>query len=535
MILSVVGLCALSAGAQVFNAAWQASGTANENVTAIRFNSTGHVIEVITGGGSVVIGADTLPYTASSYLASYSTDGTLDWVVPVGAQLLLAGYLRRSALAVTDDDTIHFAGTFTGEGMVGDTLLSAPGLNLFLATFTSGGDLVRVRIIGNELRPLALEPAPGGDLVLGATSFNTNFMIGSTALTNYGNQGVDILMARMDRHGNIIWYDQSGGPGFYSDNLADLAVHPDGAISLTGRIRSDAVFDAILQTVPSVNPHGFVARYDAGGAAQWVKLFGYEPEAVDVDADGNCYVLGSGGSHIDTADIISGNYAGSHYLASIDNVGEVNWVLYPDDGNIGFAHDVVVNADGDAWVAGYHRTLLSVSSLATSASGNNAWMVHKTDRFGTAEWVSLSGSANATSNIEALCIAVDGDCGVAVGGTYSTTGPWTIWAVNVPASTNFNALTTILDGCDIVTGIVPSVALDREWSIHPNPATGQFNIDLPDDARGNLRIMDAQGRSYLDRQLHDDARTIDLMMVPGLYLVTWSSVEGCSSRRLVVE
>ncbi|MBP7516126.1 MAG: hypothetical protein KA791_16375, partial [Flavobacteriales bacterium] len=463
MVVAVGGLCTLPSAAQVFTHAWQASGTANQDVTAIRFTSTGHVVEVITGAGPVVIGTDTLPYPASSYLASYSASGALDWVAPVGHQLLNPGYMRRSALAVTSDDTIHFVGTFTDTGMIGDTVLTAPGNNVFLATFTSDGDLVRVRIIGGELRPVALEPMPGGDLVLGATSRDTTFMIGSTTLSTYGSEGVDILLTRMDRHGNIIWYDQSGGASYLSDNIADLAVHPDGAIAITGRIRSDAQFDTILQTVPDINPHGFVARYSAGGTAQWVKLFGYEPEAVAVDADGNCYVAGFGANHIDPADIISGNPSGVHYLASIDSVGEVNWVVMPDDGNYGFARDIAVNANGDAWVAGNHRTLLSVGGLAASAAGGEALMVFKTDRFGTAQWVSLSGSGNATSDIEALCIAVDDSCGVAVGGTYWTSGSWDLGALSVPQPNTGDALTAILDGCDLSTGAVPPVPAEQEW------------------------------------------------------------------------
>lgn len=533
-----MALCSLwmpPTNAQVFTHAWQASGTGAQNVTAIRFTSTDHLVQVITGG-VVAIGTDTLPYAASSYLASYSSSGTLDWVAPVGGQLLIPGYLKRSALAVTADDTIHFVGTFTDTGMVGDTVLNVPGNNVFLATFTTAGELVRVRIIGSELRPVALEPTPDGDLVLGATSRDTTFMIGTAALNTFANMGVDILLARMDRHGNIIWHDQSGGPSYLSDNIADVAVHPDGAIAITGRIRSDSQFDTILQTVPSINPHGFVARYNADGSAQWVKLFGYEPEAIGVDAHGVCYVIGYGASnHIDPADIISGNPSGWHYLASIDSTGEVNWVVTPDDGNVGSAHDIAVNADGDVWVAGYHRTMLSIGGLAANAAGTSAWMVFKTDRFGTAQWVSLSGSGNTTSNIEALCIAVDDSCGVAVGGAYSTSGSWDLGTLNIPQPNTGDALTTILDGCELTTDAPRPGVVDRDWSIHPNPATDWITIALSGDERGSLRIVDVHGRSCTDRQLNGGARRIELDLPPGLYMVMWSTDEGCSTRRLVVE
>jgi len=514
--------------------AWQASGANNESVNAVRFTSSGEVIEVIASVGAVVIGTDTLPGAPATYLARYSAGGVLEGVVPVGAPPLLPLYLRRSALALTTGDTIHFAGTFTNSGTIGDTLLAAPGTNLFLATFTGDLELVRVRIIGSNLRPVALEPTADGDLVLGATSWQTTFTIGTTTLNNYGNQGVDILLAKLDRFGNVIWYDRSGGPGFYSDNIADVAVHPDGAITITGHIRSDAQFDTILQVVPTVNPNGFVARYDAGGSAQWVKLLGYEPEAVGADASGTCYVTGFGGSYIDPADIISGNPAGYHFLAAIDSTGSVDWVVMPDDGNIGFAHDLVANASGDVWVSGYHRTTLSVGGLAMAAPGGDAWMVFKTDRFGTVQWVSLTGSGNTTSNIEAVCLAVDDSCGIVVGGTYSTSGTWLAGAATVPASTYYDALTVLLDECGITTASGPFMDPVGSWSVAPNPASDRLRIHLPHEATGRVAIVDSQGRSCMERAVSGPDMTLDFDLSPGLYMVTWTSRGVPYTQRVVV-
>lgn len=525
----------MPSNAQVFTQAWQTSGIGPQGISAIRHTTNGQVIQVITGG-VVAIGADTLSYPSSSYLASYTSAGALEWLVPVGEQPLIPGYLVRSALAVTAQDTIHFVGTFTDTGMVGDSLLSVPGNSVFLATFTMAGELVRVRIIGSELRPVALEPMPDGDLVLGATSRPTSFTIGTAALTAYGNTGIDIVLARMDRQGNVLWYDQAGGPSYLSDNIADVAVHPDGAIAITGRIRSNAQFGSIQQPVPDINPHGFVARYSATGAAQWVKLLGYEPEAIGVDAYGNCYVTGYGaGSHIDPADIISGDPNGWHYLASLDSTGAVNWVLAPDDANVGAAHDIAVSAEGDVWVVGEHRALLSVGGLTAEAAGTSAWMIYKTDRFGTVQWVSLSGSDNTTSNIEALCLAVDDSCGVAVGGAYSTSGSWDLGAISIPQSNNGDALTTIMDECELTTGASSRGNMERDWSIHPNPATDRITIDLPDDPRGSLRIVDLHGRTCSVRQLNGGGSMIDLSLPPGMYLVLWVTEGGCSTRRLVVE
>lgn len=186
-------------------------------------------------------------------------------------------------------------------------------------------------------------------------------------------------------------------------------------------------------------------------------------------------------------------------------------------------------------MAGNHRTLLSVGGLATSAPGGEALMVFKTDRFGTAQWVSLSGSGNATSDIEALCIAVDDSFGVVVGGTYLTSGSWDLGALNMPQPNTGDALTAILDPCGLATGKTRPAALDRAWSIHPAPATDRITIELPADARGSLMVMDVQGRSLHDRQVHGGARMIELGLPPGLYTVLRSSDAGCSTRRLVVD
>ena len=77
-----------------------------------------------------------------------------------------------------------------------------------------------------------------------------------------------------------------------------------------------------------------------------------------------------------------------------------------------------------------------------------------------------------------------------------------------------------------------ALILDR---IHPNPASDRITIELPHDARGNLTIRDAQGRACLERQLNGDAQVIDLNLSRGFYMVIWSTPEGWSTQRLVVE
>lgn len=525
-------VCALTltgARAQSVTDAWALTGTMTEATTALRPLSTGPLIAALHLQGTVVLGNDTLG-PGGSYLVRLGNGGTVDWSRPVGDPLLLPYYLRRSALCVGADDTIRFVGTITTSGAVGDTVLTSPGIGLFLATFTPTGDLVRVRLIGQGLRPVALEETASGDLVLGCNTMQNTFTVGTTTLTTYGNQGVDMVVVRMDRTGTVQWYDQAGGPGFYSDNLSDLAVHADGAVSITGHIRSDAQIGGLAQSVPTINPNGFVARYSPNGAGQWVTMLGYEPEAVGADGSGHTYAAGFGGSYIDTNDIVSGNYAAGHYLARLDSTGDVNWVLLPDDNYFGRAHDLWVNGAGDCWVAGYHSSAVSIGGIAASAPGAEAMLVYQVNDAGAVQWVRLDGSTNGTSAMQATCVTVRNSCDLAIGGYFTTSGTWALDGFPMPTSTYQDAVVARLDGCTLTTA-VPATAAAPALLLRPDPAGNGCVVQWSGTAPGTVLVHDALGRLLFTGPIAPGGMQTVPIARHGMYLVTVFSAEGRSTQR----
>ncbi len=529
LLCLVCALALTGARAQLVTDAWALSGTLTEATTALRPLSTGALIATLHLQGTVMLGNDTLG-PGGSYLVRLGNGGTVDWWRPVGDPLLLPYYLRRSALCVGADDTIRFVGTITTSGTVGDTVLTSPGIGLFLATFTPTGDLVRVRLIGQGLRPVALEETASGDLVLGCNTMQNTFTVGTTTLTTYGDQGADMVVVRMDRTGTVQWYDQAGGPGFYTDNLSDLAVHPDGAVSITGHIRSNAQIGGLTQTVPTINPNGFVARYAPNGAGQWVTMLGYEPEAVGADGTGHTYAVGYGGSYIDPNDVVSGNPAAWHYLARLDSTGDVNWVLLPDDNNVGRAHDLWVNAAGDCWVAGYHSSAVSIGGIAASAPGAEAMLVYHVNHAGAVQWVRLDGSTNGTSAMQATCVTVRDSCDLAIGGYFTTSGAWALDGFPMPTSTYQDAVVARLDGCTLTTAL-PATDVAPALLLRPDPAGDGCVVLWNGTSPGTLLVLDAMGRLLFSGSIAPGTTLRVPMARPGLHLVTVLSATGRSTQR----
>src|SRR6187549_3421133 len=108
---------------------------------------------------------------------------------------------------------------------------------------------------------------------------------------------------------------------------------------MTGYFRSDSWFDTIMMPdLHSENNNGFVSKYSSAGQAQWVEPMGYGPYGIDTDSSGNAYVTGYHyGMYGYDSLLVSGIANSHHYLAKFDGVGNIDWILTPNDPTWGSA------------------------------------------------------------------------------------------------------------------------------------------------------------------------------------------------------
>lgn len=474
--------------AQNYVDAWttDSSGTVN----ALRFNSQGHLLAVLSTSQASSFNGSALPYPGHRHLISMTSTGIVDWVQPLGSY-----YFGIETEVVLDGyDNIYFAGVYDGSAShVGDTSFTSNTANNFISKFSSNGDLLWVKTFGSGLVIRSIDRATNGDLIVGgSTRMGFTPVIGGDTIAVFGNLGTDIILVKFDANGDPLWYDQSGGPGFYTDHCREVVFDSNDNVVMTGWFRSDSQFDTIfMPDQTSTNFNGFVASYSPTGHAQWVTRLGYEPSGISADALGNTYIVGLSYYLSDSA-LISGSPNALHYLAKVSGSGDIIWIVKPNDTNWGNATDVSTDASGNSWVVGFHRDSLSIGPFNKAASGLNSLMVYKADPNGTIEWMDLQGSSGTQSDFRPAAIAHNDGCGLMVSGYYNLSSGWSEGSATLPATISTAPFLISMDDCGLTTLIQenPSVG---EILLYPNPAVNVLHVQGVDGS-AQISILDLLGR-----------------------------------------
>jgi len=479
--------------AQTYDQGWTASSTGSEQVSAVKINSQGHILAVTVFQQDAAFNGEALPYPAHIYLSSISPQGEVEWSRPAGAHVWNFNF-ERTGLVLDEDDNIYIAAPYGTDTHVGDTTLTGPaGINTFIAKFAPTGELLWAKPVAAGLFTRGMDRAPNGDMALAGITQGLEMVIGSDTVEVLGNQSTDMVLVKLDAQGEVLWYDRSGGPGWYSDNCMDVAFDANGNIIMTGHIRSDSWFDGIfLEDAMTGNVNGFVAGYSPDGVAQWVTRLGYEPQGIAADAFGNTYAVGYHDLW-NSALLVTGVAGADHYLARLDGSGNIQWVVQPGDQNFGFAYDVVTDDAGDPWVVGHHRDSLVLGPFTEVAPGLNSLMAYKADANGNVEWMDLQCSPGTTSDFRGIAIAHDDSCGLVIAGSYNISDPWSQGTATLQATTSTDAFILSMADCSIAL----TVAGDRSHPdvlLFPSPASELVHVTCPATPDALVRVTDMLGR-----------------------------------------
>ena len=240
---------------------------------AMAIGSNGNIY--ITGSSDdSYTGYDT-PLDPNSYLAIYSPLGEKIKYQTLGFSSGDLGY----AIGAAKDGSVYIGGAALGT-VAG---VSAQGVDGYLAKYTSTGEQVWVKLIGEqhreEIHALTVD-ASGAIYVAGVTE-------GSLGGDNLG--GYDGFIAKYLPTGERAWVSHFGSSGH--DHVASMAIGSDGLIYVTGN--ADGVF--ANQTALG-NGDAYVVAFNASGQQVGVKVFGSsEGESANSIARGpDGYLLVSG-------------------------------------------------------------------------------------------------------------------------------------------------------------------------------------------------------------------------------------------------
>ncbi|HEX8516260.1 MAG TPA: T9SS type A sorting domain-containing protein [Bacteroidia bacterium] len=339
-----------------------------------------------------------------------------DWAKCEGKYAYDYGY----GISTDVSGNVYVAGKYEEDGAFfsGTTVPCAGNHDMFLAKYTSSGNLVWIRTAGGVL----------GDYAHAMVTDHTNFIYvageleGSGDVVSFSNSSVtlntngdnDIFVAKYDMNGNLLWAKSAGGGG--GEKALGVSYDNAGNVYICGNYKTSFVYEGVPLTAVSPGERDiFVAKYDANGNFQWVKSAGgpgrEEALSIECTGAGEVYVCGMysngavwGSQTYNTPATPTGTYLNG-FLSKYATDGTLLWVKPIGGDYDDVAWDLTIDNGGKIIVTGeYHANVMfDAIQLTTVASADI--FVASYDGSGNVAWAK---SAGGTLSDRARGIGTDG-------------------------------------------------------------------------------------------------------------------------------
>ncbi len=246
----------------------------------------------------------------------------------------------------------------------------------------------------------------------GCGTFSGNMLYPGGSVASNGV--TDMFVVRLDTSGQVEWIRTGGGPG--PDRATDLAVGPDGSVTVTGQFSGSMVLSGANLVGNGPSQDIFLARYNADGVLTWARAAGSPENAdigeqVSVDAAGNAYVAGEyshtasfGGLTISSAIDPQLQAPGADvFLAKYSVTGDALWVQGGASPSGDEALGLAADADGNCWLAGRFSQDITFDQSHSNTLNNAAFLV-KFSAAGDEQWFRHIGGGSAI-RVGDLCYA----------------------------------------------------------------------------------------------------------------------------------
>jgi hypothetical protein len=255
------------------------------------------------------------------------------------------------------------------------------------------------------------------------------------------------FVIKYDSSGKALWlrdiadrvYDINNGSGA---EITSSAIDNGGNLWITGFYHYGIIFKGITRKDTFYNESAyqdfFIAKYNAVGELLWAKNGGakgtHERGAqLALDASGNCYVIGRYERQMDFGDGLNlrsqFSSAGATFLAKYAANGKLLWVRRAEGTSYSYTPKLVLNTQGDPYIAGTHHSTASFGGSNQQADTTiksdklyNNFLV-KFSKTGNFEWVKTIGSGehNEFASIKGITADYKGDVYLAGYHTAATT------------------------------------------------------------------------------------------------------------------
>jgi len=290
-----------------------AGGTNDDFITSVTVDDLGNAF--LTGyysSSSITFGTTTLTNSGAYdiLIVKYYSNGSVAWAKKAGG----TGNEQSTSIKLDSYGNYYITGYFTSSTLIFDTntLTNAGSRDIFFTKYNSSGTVEWAKRIGGTGEEVANSVAIDSSNNIYICGYYTSISlnIGSSVLTNSGNY--DILIAKYDISGNLIWAKSAGGTG--SDKSTSIAVDASSNSYITGTYESSIVFGTT--TLSSLSSSIFLVKFDVLGNPLWAKSIegtagSRTSKSISLDNSRNVYLTGYYSSNItfdNTTLTSSGNY-----------------------------------------------------------------------------------------------------------------------------------------------------------------------------------------------------------------------------------
>jgi hypothetical protein len=244
-------------------------------------------ISTDASGHSFVIGFD----GGSGFLAKYDPSGTETRLASIGGNGV--GGFTDVSLA---SGNVLLSGYFASRWAIGTNILVTGGdIDGFIAKFDGVGNFLWVKQVGGTSEDYAQSVAsdPDGNVYVSGF-FQGTAGFGPITLISHGS--ADLFVAKFTSSGDVVWVQQAQGNfsfGYPYYNV--VAVDARGYVSVGGSFSGTASFgSAVLMSSGATDI--YAAGFDSAGRLLWLQQAGNGyATAIGVDASGTPYVAGDFG------------------------------------------------------------------------------------------------------------------------------------------------------------------------------------------------------------------------------------------------
>lgn len=388
---------------------------------------------------------------------------------------------EANAIAVDASGNTYVTGYFSSTiTTIGSYTLTNSGTysDVFIAKYNPSGTCLWAKSgkLGrsNDFGQSVCVDGNGGVYVTGGFESDT-IIFGTDTLKNAhpGQNYYDVFVVKYNANGTVAWAQSMTGGWGWSISADTIA---GGNVYVTGQYTPGVLVAGNYLNTGNM----FVVGYEKATGTPAISYCADNDggNGIAADGSGNVYVTGSfsgATAHFGTYTL---NRVGAKdfYLVKYDNTGTVLWATSAGGSSDDVGQSVAVDANGNAFVAGYfHSASMSVGTYTLTNAGNDDAFIAKYDAGGNVLWAKCAGGS---LNDRALSIATDNNGNAYVTGyVISTSITFGGYTVNNVASNDEYIFIAKYDA-----------AGNAHWAIGAGGSTVNESRGIAADNSGNIFI-----------------------------------------------